>query len=629
MGADEPGRDQPPPANHAGASRWVTGLRGGATLVLLCLLAHWPGVFSIPPVDRDESRFAQASRQMLESGTLRGWVVPMVGDRPRLNKPPLIYWLQASAAALFGDPHPLPLGEGRGEGHAVRGPIAGDARGSEAPESLPLAPSQGKGELKAGRTWVYRVPSLLCALASVLLTWRLGLSLFSFLGSRAPMVAWAGAAMLGACVMVLWDARQARADQLLLATTTLSMLGLWKCASGAPRRWWLVLWVGVGLGVLSKGPITPMVIALTALALGVMRRREHGLWWWLRATRPLTGALIILALVVPWVVLVGSAVGWSEYASEVWRETIGRSVSAKEGHWGPPGYHLVLLPVLLWPGSLLTAAGLGLAWRTARGGAGTASGTLAARFLLSWIAPSWLVFEAVSTKLPHYTMPLLPALALVSAWALSEGVARGAAASGLLRTGPRLGFVVWGVIGLAIVVGFPVVLWRAIGLDLAPGTLMVLGAAIGASGGMVLAALRGLWQGRFVMAQALGLGAMILSSAVTLGVALPRAPALWISPAIVRVVDRLPDAPSRPVGAVGFQEDSLQFLLRGRLERVGKARLDEWRAENPRGVLVLPMTLVPEPQRDSVMGRVTGFNYSTGARVDLGVLAPGDPSPSR
>ncbi|MFO0492909.1 MAG: ArnT family glycosyltransferase, partial [bacterium] len=93
---------------RAWASSWRTG---GLALVLLCLIVYLPGLTSIPPVDRDECRFAQASRQMFESATLPaerqdvrtdaharplgqhagGWVVPMVQDRPRLNKPPLVY----------------------------------------------------------------------------------------------------------------------------------------------------------------------------------------------------------------------------------------------------------------------------------------------------------------------------------------------------------------------------------------------------------------------------------------------------------------------------------------------------------------------------------------------------------
>ena len=54
-----------------------------------------PANSSLPPIDRDESRFAEASRRMAASADWHGWVVPMIQDTPRLNKPPLIYWLQA------------------------------------------------------------------------------------------------------------------------------------------------------------------------------------------------------------------------------------------------------------------------------------------------------------------------------------------------------------------------------------------------------------------------------------------------------------------------------------------------------------------------------------------------------
>ena len=96
-----------------------------------------PGLGGLPVVDRDEARFAQASRQMLESSTLEGWIVPRVGDRPRLNKPPLIYWMQSGVAwvATGGDP-------------------------------------------SMDRIWMYRLPSVLAALFAAGLTWWLGRRMF-------------------------------------------------------------------------------------------------------------------------------------------------------------------------------------------------------------------------------------------------------------------------------------------------------------------------------------------------------------------------------------------------------------------------------------------------------------------
>src|SRR5215813_11547169 len=116
-----------------GGGRWPAALG----LLGLCLVVYLPGFFTIPAVDRDESRFAQASRQMFESVALPaaerdgrhagGLLMPMVQDRPRLNKPPLIYWLQAGSAAVFT--------WGRPEHDAI---------------------------------WLYRVPSLIAAVVAVL-----------------------------------------------------------------------------------------------------------------------------------------------------------------------------------------------------------------------------------------------------------------------------------------------------------------------------------------------------------------------------------------------------------------------------------------------------------------------------
>src|SRR6478609_489006 len=79
-----------------------TSSRRKALLALLFLAAgivYLAGNRSVGLWDRDEPRYAQASRQMLQSGN---WIVPYYLDEPRLKKPPLIYWCQASAMKLFG-----------------------------------------------------------------------------------------------------------------------------------------------------------------------------------------------------------------------------------------------------------------------------------------------------------------------------------------------------------------------------------------------------------------------------------------------------------------------------------------------------------------------------------------------
>src|SRR5690606_38416880 len=101
-------------------------------------------------------------------------------------------------------------------------------------------------------------------------------------------------------------------------------------ATATRWRWVVLLWACVGLGVLVKGPIVVMVVGLAGVAIAAATRS----WAWTRATRPLIGTLIVCAIVLPWVIAVGERVGWGVYSGLVWRETIGRSADAREGHWG-------------------------------------------------------------------------------------------------------------------------------------------------------------------------------------------------------------------------------------------------------------------------------------------------------
>src|SRR5579862_8877986 len=75
---------------------WGSAAHARAMLLLVAfaLMAFLPGFFQIPPVDRDEARFAQATKQMLETGK---YVDIRFQQEVRYKKPVGIYWLQAAA----------------------------------------------------------------------------------------------------------------------------------------------------------------------------------------------------------------------------------------------------------------------------------------------------------------------------------------------------------------------------------------------------------------------------------------------------------------------------------------------------------------------------------------------------
>ena len=86
--------------NRPDLDRYIAGWRGPLLAALLTLLAGLPGLLLLPPLDRDESRYAQATSQMLESGD---YVDIRFQDEPRWKKPVGIYWLQAAAVSLTSD----------------------------------------------------------------------------------------------------------------------------------------------------------------------------------------------------------------------------------------------------------------------------------------------------------------------------------------------------------------------------------------------------------------------------------------------------------------------------------------------------------------------------------------------
>ncbi len=588
--------------------------------MLLCCTVYLPGFFSIPPVDRDESRFAQASRQMFEGVALPeserdptlhagGLVIPMVAEKPRLNKPPLIYWLQAASAAVFtgGDP--------------LRDAI-----------------------------WMYRVPSLLAGFLTVLATWRMGLAMFD------PRAALLGAALLAVSPVFVWEAHQARADMVMVAFTTLAMWQLhriWRAAgplSRAPRERAgerattssscffpsslrrsvapsLLLWLCTTLGILTKGPITPLIVVLTALTLSLLARNFR----WLRATRPVLGLLIIGAGVGPWVYLVAERVGFAEYWSIVTNEFLGRAGAPREGHWGPPGYHTLLLVVLFWPGSLLTALAIGRAWRKGVRPASSASSlrrfvapSLRSRpesFFLAWLIPSWILFELSLTKLPHYTMPLYPAVALITARAVFAWPALAPERKRRALTGAWL----WLVIALVLVVLVGVGLLMHVEAPFAWLGLLLLAAAVI----LLVPTSAAVRRCELVAAQhwSLALAALVLG-AFLIGVA----PGLFgLSRHGYTRAAAL--AEGRPLTWVGFTEDSIVWFARGRPSFTAPADLTDWFDAHPDGLAVVSVYAEDSFRSDPELWAIEhafGVHYSKGRLEKLAFverLPPAEPRP--
>lgn len=609
-----------PLVSHAGG--WL----GGASLVLLCVAAYLPGLASLPPIDGDEARYAEAAREMATAHDFKALIIPHIQEAPRLNKPPLVYWLQAASAYLLTGGHVSHL--------SFPSALVGEADSRTITGSPPT-----REELFTGGIWLYRLPAVLATILAVLITWRLGLQMY------APPCAWLAAALLGGCFLVMLDARLARTDQILLLWTCAAQWALWNIWRDrtVALRWAILFWVAVGLGIMTKGPVTPGVAALTILALLAVTGDSS----WLPRMRWGLGALILGVILIPWPALAIGTIGWKPMWSAVTQELIERGVAAKGGRGGPPGYHLVLLPGLFWPGGLLVVPAFlyalrrGLRRRPAvsssasgpiaarvargwRGGLGLRAGRSAELFCLAWIVPAWIVCELVGTKLPHYTLPLYPPIALLcarAAWAGAAGTLP------LMRAKAAVvGDLIWLLLGFALTVGLPIYLARAGGLRAEFGSLTALIASSVLVSILLIAAWTMVRQQRYVATLLIGLGATFVSSRGLFQTVLPNIRAPWLSSEVVRELATLDPDGSRPVAAAGYYLESLLFLTGGSTDRIDASQVDEWLARHPNGLVIAVNGAYRAEHPVRVVASISGFNYVEGRSTTLDILeqpAPG------
>ena len=528
-------------------------------LALLCLALWLPGVLSLPPLDRDESRFAQSSRQMLETGDL---IDIRFGAVPRYKKPVGIYWMQAAATAIAG------LGE-------------------------------------RGHIWTYRLPSLLGGIAAAWLAlWVAG----ALAGEEAALLA---AALLATTLLMAAEATIATTDAVLLACV-LGAQGMLLRAYQAARaggesvslKLALAGWASFGIGVLVKGPLVLAVFGLTGLGLSLWDREGR----WLKGTRPLLGLGVVLAIVAPWAVAIALRSHGHFYQQSLGQDFATKLEGGQETHGAWPGYYLLLCSLSFWPAILFVLPALGAAWRQ--------RAEPAIRFLLVWAGACWAMFELVPTKLPHYILPVYPALAILAAlWALAprEPSSRW---EPVLRWTAAVQFA----LGAGALVAATIVLPRLYGA----GTLWWL-IALGALGGVLalgalIASLRGM--NRLAAAFACA-AALVFYPALTAGAA-PRLERLWVSPRAAAAVASLSQPDDPPPALAGYDEPSLVFLLGTQtLQTDGRGAAEAGAAQGglalvedgERGAFLAHLAELETDANE--VGAVDGFNYSRGRPVHI------------
>ncbi|MGH6778746.1 MAG: ArnT family glycosyltransferase [Bradyrhizobium sp.] len=543
---------------------FVTGShpRAVAFLLLCGLVLFLPGFFNIPPVDRDEARFAQATKQMVETGN---YVNIRFQHEVRYKKPVGIYWLQAAAvktASAFGLRH---------------------------------------ADL---RIWVYRLPSLIGAIGAVLLTYWTAIA---FVTRRSAVLA---ALIMCSSVLLGVEARLAKTDAMLLLTVVAAMGAMarvylsWQRGEDPahpPWIWPAIFWTALAGGILLKGPLILMFAGLTVITLAIVDRSAA----WLPRLRPVWGLMWMLVLVLPWFVAIFWRTGNQFFVDSVGGDMLSK-LAAQESHGAPPGFYLLVFWVTFWPGAPLAGMAAPAVWRARR--------EPGAQYLLAWLVPSWIVFAAVLTKLPHYVLPLYPPIAILTVGAMERRVL----SRSWLTKGAAWWFAIPVLASLIAVIG-------AIALTRQPAFLAwPLVAAALIFGLFAWWLFEDKWAERSLL-NAL-VAAMFLAFAVY-GVVLPSLSPLFPSAEIARALRNVACVDPK-VAAAGFHEPSLVFMTHtSTLLTDGSGAADFLQGGNCRFALVQQDTERSFAERAEAIGlrynlagRIKGFNISDGRPVTIAIF---------
>ena len=325
------------------------------SILVLSLALLLAGNWILPLTDRDETRFAEASREMIQRGD---FVVPWFNGAWRFDKPVLIYWCQIASYKILGE-----------------------------------------------NDFAARLPSVLFTVATALLVVRWGRK---HADARTAFVA---GAMFVAGLHIAIIGRVATADMAMVFFFALAVWSGWELTRPempSRKSWWAVFYVTLALGFLAKGPVA--WLPLGGMILGRMvRKNTFRLPLW----ETVSGLILTIALAACWGVPALQQTHGQYFAVGMGEHVFHRSTGVIDGHGlaGMLGF-LALLPLYFvtffasfFPWSPRVPTALRRWWPERKQDDW-------GWYLLVQAALVFIVFSLVKTKLPHYTLPAFPFLAL-------------------------------------------------------------------------------------------------------------------------------------------------------------------------------------------------------------------------
>ncbi|MCW8953021.1 MAG: glycosyltransferase family 39 protein [Rhodospirillales bacterium] len=326
------------------------------TMLWIALIVVSEAFRPLMPVD--ETRYLTVAWEMWQRGD---FLVPHLNGEPYSHKPPLLFWSMHLGWALFGV-----------------------------------------------NEWWPQMVAPLFGLGSLFLTAALSRRLWP---DRSDIALIAPLLLIGSAYWALFTTLT-MFDMLVAACTLIALIGVVDAWRIGGRRAWLLVGLGIGLGILAKGPVILLQVLPVALLAPLwdaerrIKTRERGWGRWYRGIlfSILIGALIGLAWAVPAAVFGGEAFREAIF----WGQTAGRMVKSF-AHQQPWWWFFALIGPLLLPWTIWPPL-----WRSFRR-MGEMRRDSGIRFCLAWFLPVFLAFSAISGKQPHYLLPIFPAFALTLA----------------------------------------------------------------------------------------------------------------------------------------------------------------------------------------------------------------------
>jgi len=380
-----------------------SAIRNFALLFVGCVIFHVIGTWNLPLIDRDEPRFAEASREMIERGD---YIVPYFNNQVRLDKPPLAYWAQVASYRIFGE-----------SDFAARFPSAVAAAltalaifawGSRLPSLQRVSASEARDNEARVGLW-----------AAIIFT----LSLQTFLHAKAAVAdMW--------LVLFMTIAHWSGYELIQRSTSHAKHVEGPVVRRPADSFWWWMFYASLAFAFLAKGPIGWVPLATVAATKFFLRDAHLA-----RRFKFVRGILFMLAIVALWGVPALIQTHGEFFLIGIGRHVVGRSFVTMEGHGANSlGMYLLLLPFYFvtvffgfFPWSIKLPWLMGKLWRQTNAGiirlrqgyGGQAdpgyNENKIDKYLLAGVAVIFIIFTLVKTKLPHYTLPAFPLLALLLA----------------------------------------------------------------------------------------------------------------------------------------------------------------------------------------------------------------------